>query len=136
VAGTDATAMGYALRLQNGVAEVREGGVWKSEMAFGAGDTLRIAADNGTVTYAKNGGVFYTSGTRAGSALRVNALLFDAGATIGSAVVRSGSPASVPSSGSSSNSTSTANRAVPRSPSADPSQTSRTPRRSPRPGGQ
>jgi len=80
--GTTPADIDFAIRLQSGVAEVRESGTYKSGIGFGAGDTFTIAVDNGSVTYAKNGGVFYTSGAAAGSALRAHAIFFDANGTV------------------------------------------------------
>ena len=77
----------FALRLQGGIAEVRESGAYKSETSFQAGDTLRIAVENGTVKYSKNGAVFYTSANRAGQGLRVHAVFFDVNATIGDVTI-------------------------------------------------
>ena len=70
------------MRLQSGVAEVRESGTYKSEIAFGAGDTFSIIVSNGAVSYAKNGGVFYASGSPATYAVRTHAIFFDANGTI------------------------------------------------------
>ena len=58
---TGAGDIGFALRLQSGVAEVREGGA---------------------VKYSKNGSVFYTSSSQATYALRVHAVFFSANAAI------------------------------------------------------
>lgn len=75
--GTTPSDVTFAIRLQAGVAEVRESGTYKSEIAFGAGDTFTIAVNNGSVTYAKNGSVFYTSDNTASGALRAHAIFFD-----------------------------------------------------------
>jgi hypothetical protein len=75
--GTTPADISFAVRLQAGVAEVRESGTYESEVAFGAGDTFAIAVNNGSVTYAKNGSVFYTSSNAASGALRAHAIFFD-----------------------------------------------------------
>jgi hypothetical protein len=80
--GTTPSDIAFAVRLQAGVAEVRESGTYKSETSFGAGDTFTIAVNNGSVTYAKNGSVFYTSGTAASGALRAHAIFFDVNGSI------------------------------------------------------
>jgi hypothetical protein len=80
--GTTPGDINFAIRLQGGVAEVRESGTYKSEIAFGAGDTFSISVNNGAVSYAKNGGVFYTSGSAATFAVRAHAIFFDANGTI------------------------------------------------------
>jgi hypothetical protein len=80
--GTAPADINYALRLQNGVVEVRENNAYRVEVGFAAGDTLAIAVENATVKYSKNGAVFYTSSTPASSALRLHAVFFNAGSTI------------------------------------------------------
>ena len=59
--GTGPGDINFALRLQSGVAEVRESGAYKSDVRFAAGDTFAIAVAGGVVKYSKNGSVFYTS---------------------------------------------------------------------------
>jgi len=80
--GTTPADISFAIRLQSGVAEVRESGTYKSEVAFGAGDTFTIAVNNGSVTYAKNGSVFYTGGNAATGSLRAHAIFFDINGSI------------------------------------------------------
>ncbi len=80
--GTAPGDITFALRLQAGVAEVRESGAYKSEIAFGAGDRLSIIVSNGAVAYAKNGGVFYTSSSSATYAVRTHAVFFDTNGSI------------------------------------------------------
>lgn len=80
--GTLASDINYALRLQNGVAEVREFGAYKAEIGFGAGDTLQISVEAGIVKYTKNGAVFYVSDVAATSALRLHVAMFNAGAAV------------------------------------------------------
>jgi hypothetical protein len=87
--GTGAADINFALRLQNGGAEVREAGAYKTEARFAAGDTFGISVDAGAVRYSKNGSVFYTSALRAGSALRVHVVLFSANAAVASVAVSS-----------------------------------------------
>jgi hypothetical protein len=84
--GTDAGAINYALRLQAGRAEVREGGTYKTEIAVASGDTLRITLSGGSVQYSKNGTTFYTSAA-SGSAFYAKASLYDLGATINNVTV-------------------------------------------------
>jgi hypothetical protein len=76
-AGTAPGDINYAIRLQNGVAEVRENNAYRTEVGFAAGDTFAVALDNNVVKYLKNGAVFYTSQTQATSALRFHAVLFN-----------------------------------------------------------
>lgn len=76
-AGTAPGDINYAIRLQNGVAEVRENNAYRSEVGFAAGDTFAVTLDTNVVKYLKNGAVFYTSQTQATSALRLHAVLFN-----------------------------------------------------------
>jgi hypothetical protein len=89
--GTSPSDMGFALRLQGGTAEVREGGAYKTEVSFSSGDTFRIAVEGGSVKYLKNGSVFYTSASQATYALRVHAVFFDSNATIRDVSISGGS---------------------------------------------
>ncbi len=91
------TDLPFALRLQGGTAEVREGGTYRSETSFAAGDTLSIAVGGTTVTYAKNGDVFYTSANPVSGALRVQAFLYDLQATVSNVMVTTGTAAKVAS---------------------------------------
>ena len=80
--GTAPGGINFAIRLQGGVAEVRESGVYKTETGFRAGDTFSVIVNNGAVTYAKNGSVFYTSAGAATSPLRAVAVFFDPSGSI------------------------------------------------------
>jgi hypothetical protein len=85
--GTDPAEIKFALRLQNGVAEVRESGAYRSEMGFAAGDVLRVAFVGGTVQYSKNGSVFYTSTAAPSYPALVDTSLFDDNATLWNVVI-------------------------------------------------
>jgi hypothetical protein len=80
--GVGAGDIEFAVRLQGGVAEVRESGAYKAEVPFTAGDTFRITVDGGVVRYAKNGAVFYTSASQAAYSLRAHVVLFNLSAAI------------------------------------------------------
>jgi hypothetical protein len=80
--GSGPGGMAFALRLQSGVAEVRENGAYKVETRFAAGDTFRITISSGTVTYARNGVVFYTSAATAGAGLVADLSFFDMNALL------------------------------------------------------
>jgi hypothetical protein len=80
--GTAPGDINFAIRLQNGVAEVRENNAYRTEIGFAAADTLAIVVENNVVKYAKNGAVFYTSATQASSGLRLHAVLFNTDAAI------------------------------------------------------
>jgi hypothetical protein len=81
-AGTAAGDINYAIRLQNGVAEVRENNAYRTEIGFAVGDTFAVMVDNNVVKYLKNGAVFSTSQTQATSALRFHAVLFNTNAAL------------------------------------------------------
>ncbi len=51
----------FAFRLQNGIADVREGGLYRADVPIVANDVLRVQVSGGTVSYEKNGTTFYTS---------------------------------------------------------------------------
>lgn len=92
----DASGIAFALRLQNGVVEVRESGAYKTETTFTAGTTFGIVVEGTTAKYTKNGVVFHTSSQAAGSSLGVNVVLFDANATVSNISLSGGSaPANV-----------------------------------------
>jgi hypothetical protein len=79
--------MKYALRLQAGVAEVRESGAYRTDVRFGAGDVLGVWVVGGAVQYSKNGTVFYTSPTAVQYPLAVDVALLDIGAAINDAMI-------------------------------------------------
>jgi hypothetical protein len=89
--GAGPNDINFALRLQSGVAEVRESGTYRTDVKFAAGDTFAISVAAGVVKYSKNGSVFYTSGLRGDFAVRVHAVLFSANATVASVGLGGGS---------------------------------------------
>jgi hypothetical protein len=117
--GTGAGDINFAIRLQAGVAEVREAGAYKTETSFSAGDRFQIAVNGGVVTYAKNGAVFYTSGSQAGYAVRVHAVFFDLNGAVANVAVSGASGGA----------------AAPAPPSASAPTTSETRYAQPRPSG-
>jgi hypothetical protein len=121
--GINASALVFALRLQAGVAEVREAGAYKADVRFAAGDVLGITVSGATVTYSKNGAVFYTSGSAAASSMVIAASLYDMNATINNATLTGIGTAGV--------SPAPAPAPAPTSPAAAGSQTGGTPQRWP-----
>jgi hypothetical protein len=81
--GTAPSDINFAIRLQGGIAEVRESGAYRTDVRFAAGDSFAISVDAGIVRYSRNGAVFYTSGVRADFAMRVHVVLFTANAAVG-----------------------------------------------------
>lgn len=92
--GTGAGDINFAVRLQSGVAEIRESGAYKTEVSFSAGDTFRISVEGGVVRYAKNGAVLYTSTSQATFGVRAHAIFFDMNATVSDVMVSSSGEAS------------------------------------------
>jgi hypothetical protein len=80
--GTSPDEIKFALRLQGGVAEVRESGAYRSDVRFAAGDTFRVAISGGKVQYSKNGSVFYTSSSAPSYPALVDTSLLDDGAEV------------------------------------------------------
>jgi hypothetical protein len=81
----------FGLRLEGSTVEVRESGVYKSDIVVASGDTLEIRVDGGAVRYLKNGAVFYTSNQPPQYPLLVDSSLFTAGATMVDVAIRQGS---------------------------------------------
>lgn len=57
----DASSLEFGFRLQDGIAEVREHGGYRADVAFKPGDSFSIEIKNNTVEYSRNNEVFYTS---------------------------------------------------------------------------
>ena len=78
----------YAFALQpNGIAEVRESGIYRADTPFQTGDVLRIAVQNHVVTYLKNGVPIYQSTVPSTVQLLVDTALLSAGSTVTNVVV-------------------------------------------------
>ena len=112
--GTTPGGVNFAIRLQAGTAEIRESGAYKSETKFAAGDSFTIAVNNGAVTYAKNGSVFYTSANTATAALRAHVIFFDPNGTVRGVGFGSGgsAPAAASSAGATASPEKRSNRAL------------------------
>jgi hypothetical protein len=85
--GISAADIDFGLRLQGSVAEVRENGKYRWDIRFAAGDIFRITVLENSVSYAKNGQVFYNSKQRPGANLRVSSSLVSLHASITNAVL-------------------------------------------------
>ena len=85
--GTTGGEIQFAVRLQSGVLEVREGGAYRTETSFKKGDVIRIAVTGGRLTYSKNGTVFYTSSMSATYPLVADTAFYDLNASISNAVM-------------------------------------------------
>ena len=82
------SALDFALDFTSGsYAEVKENGVYKSDIAFVSGNVFRVSVESGVVKYYKNGTAFYTSTKTPAFPLYGNALLCDLNSTITNAVI-------------------------------------------------
>ena len=102
--GTDPSEIKFAIRLQNGNAEVRESGAYRTETPFSANDVMRVAYVGGSVQYSKNGNVFYTSGNGPAYPAIVDTTLFDDNATVWNVMIGNGAGSGSGSTGSDSSS--------------------------------
>ena len=88
----------FGVRFQSNIAEVREGGVYRADISYVAGDAFRIAIQSGVVRYSKNGTVFYTSRVAPAYPLVLAAALANRNGVVGGATI--GGTAASGSSGS------------------------------------
>ncbi len=88
------THIKFALRVQGGVAEVRESGTYRTDVRISAGDVLGVTVSGGAVQYSKNGTVFYTSNAAAQYPLVVDASIYDLNGAINDAMIVTASAAS------------------------------------------
>lgn len=85
--GSDSTAIAFAIRTQQGIAEVREHGIYRRDVPLAAGDVFRIAVRGAVVTYARNGAIFYTSSAPPIYPLLFAATLYDLNTSLNNAVI-------------------------------------------------
>jgi len=85
--GTTSAEIRFAIRLQSGIAEVRESGTARTTTGFVSGDVFRIAVESGVVKYYKNGVLFYTSALAPAYPLLVDSALASLNASINTAVI-------------------------------------------------
>ena len=90
LSGTNPASIAFGIRLQGFIAEVREGGAYRADIPFAAGDVFRITVQAGVVRYSKNGTVFFTSATATPSTLSFAATFSNLNGSIGSAVLANG----------------------------------------------
>jgi hypothetical protein len=82
----------WGVRFQGNVAEVREGGSYKADTSFVAGDVFRVAVQSGVVRYSKNGEVFYTSQLAPAYPLVLAAALSNRPSTVSNAMISGAAP--------------------------------------------
>lgn len=81
----------FSIMLGNGEAAVFELGVYKTEVPYRPGDTLRVAIQDGVVSYYKNGVLFYASSSRPVYPLVTAAWIDQLNGTVANAVMVIGS---------------------------------------------
>ena len=81
------THIKFALRVQGGVAEVRESGAYRTDVRISAGDILGVTVSGGAVQYSKNGTVFYTSSAALQYPLAIDASIYDVNASVNDAMI-------------------------------------------------
>src|SRR5690606_38523573 len=78
----NASDIDYGLRFQGNSVEVRERGSYRWDTRFNDGDTFRVIVEDGVVSYARNGRVFYTSRVAVDGTLYPDAALYSRNGTI------------------------------------------------------
>lgn len=78
-------ALNFAVRIQAGIAEVRENGAYRGDTRAHIGDVFRIRVQNDRVEYLRNGTVFHTTIANPTLPMKAEALLFDSGSRISNA---------------------------------------------------
>jgi hypothetical protein len=82
-----ATDYEFSIRLQNGMAEVREGGHYRGDIPFNQGDRFNITVGSNQVEYRRNGEVFHTTSVSASYPLFVASTLLNVGAALDNVAV-------------------------------------------------
>ena len=90
------THIKFALRVQGGVAEVRESGSYRTDVRISAGDVLGVTVSGGAMQYSKNGTVFYTSNAELRYPLAVDAVIYDTNGAVNDAMLVSGGQTTAP----------------------------------------
>ena len=88
------THIKFALRVQGGVAEVRESGSYRTDVRISAGDVLGVTVSGGKVQYSKNGSVFYESGAELRYPLVVDTVIYDTNASVNDTMLVTGASGS------------------------------------------
>jgi hypothetical protein len=105
----------WGVRFQGNVAEVREGGSYKADTSFVAGDVFRVAVQSGVVRDSKNGAVFYTSQLAPAYPLVLAAALSNRPSTVSNAMISGAAPSGTSGSSGSSGSSSGSGSGTPAS---------------------
>lgn len=86
--GTSSDEIRFGIRLRAGYAQVRESGVYETDVPFVSGDRFEVRLSGGVVRYFKNGTAFYTSSRSVSYPMLVDSSLSTVGATLTNAVFR------------------------------------------------
>jgi hypothetical protein len=81
------THIKFALRVQGGVAEVRESGAYRTDIRISAGDVLGVTVSGGAVQYSRNGTVFYTSNAEVRYPMVIDSSIYDTNAAVNEAMI-------------------------------------------------
>lgn len=84
---TSSGSIDFGIRLQSGIAEVRESGVYRGETTFSAGDVFGVKVEASAVHYYKNGTLFHSTSQTPPRPLRAHAVLTNSGASISNALI-------------------------------------------------
>ena len=87
---TNPASIAFGIRLQGSYAEVRESGIYRTDVPVAAGDVFRISVQGGVVSYSKNGTVFYTSSQASSGSLFFGVTIANLNGAIGSAALATG----------------------------------------------
>jgi hypothetical protein len=89
--GTGGARITHALTLQQGIASIREKGVYQGDIAFTTGTVFRISVSSGKVTYAKDGIVFHTSALTAEYPMHADTIFYDSNSSVSDAKITAAS---------------------------------------------
>lgn len=78
----DSSSLEFGLRLQDGIAEVREHGDYRADTRFRPGDRFSIEIRQGKVAYLRNGTLFYTSAVQPAHPLYSGVSFYEMGAAL------------------------------------------------------
>ena len=86
--GTSSDEIRFGIRLRAGYAQVRESGVYRTDVTFVSGDRFEVRLSGGVVRYFKNGTNFYTSSRSVSYPMLVDSSLSTVEATLTNALFR------------------------------------------------
>ncbi len=87
--GTSPGELEFAVRIQAGIAEIRENGVYRGDVRAVAGDVFRITVSGGKVAYSRNGTLIHTSSAAPVFPMVADVSFVDSGSVISNARILS-----------------------------------------------